>query len=70
MLQSNWLDYGTWTIYIIPYRRSGPSIGLLINRMFGEKVTQKLSTEDREKLVTFGKLWVNFRKTFRENLKR
>ena len=26
MLQSEWLDYGTWTIKTFPYRRSGPFI--------------------------------------------
>ena len=26
MVESDWLDYGTWTIYTFPYRRSGPFI--------------------------------------------
>ena len=30
MLQSDWLYYGTWTIYTFPYRRSGPFIQHLI----------------------------------------
>ena len=64
MLESDWLGYGTWTIYTFPYRRSRPFIRLSI----------KVKTQDfwkdgreaihigREKLVTFGKLTVNFRK--------
>ena len=62
MLESDWLDYGTWTIYTFPYRRSGPFIRLSIKvkaKDFG-KMVENLSTEDREKLVTFGKLSVNF----------
>ena len=65
MLQSDWLNYGTWTIYTIPYRRSGPFIWLLIKvktQEFWEERLEKLSTQDREKLVTFEKLSVNFRK--------
>ena len=70
MLQSDWLDYGTWIIYTIPYvKRSGLFIWLLIKdkiQDFWEKGRgkgwSKLSTEEREKLVTFGKLSVNFRK--------
>ena len=30
MLQSDWLDCGTWTICTFPYRRSGPFIRFLI----------------------------------------
>ena len=30
MMQSDWLDSGTWTIYTFPYRRSGPFIQLSI----------------------------------------
>ena len=30
MLESDWLDNGTWTIYTFPYRRSGPFIRLSI----------------------------------------
>ena len=64
ILQSDWLDYGTWTIYTFPYRRSGLFI------RFSIKVkTQDFWEDDREtinrsrkKLVTFGKLSVNFRK--------
>ena len=64
MLQSDWLDYGTWTIYTFPYRQSGLFIRLSI------KVKTKDFREDgretidrgRKKLVTFGKLSVNFRK--------
>ena len=64
MLESDWLDYGTWTIYTFPYRRFGPFIRLSIKvkvKDFG-KMVENLSTEDREKLVTFGKFSVNFRK--------
>ena len=58
MLQSDWLDYGTWTIYTFPYRWSGPFI------WFSIKVkTQDFWEDDREtinrsheNLVTFGKL--------------
>ena len=64
MLQSDWLDYKAWTIYTFPYRRSGPF----------KRVSIKVKTQDfwedgretidlgREKLVTFGKLSVNFLK--------
>ena len=30
MLESDWLDYGTWTIYTFPYRWSRPFIRLSI----------------------------------------
>ena len=60
MLESDWLDYGTWTIYTFPYRLSGPFIRLSIkDKIFG-KMVENLLTEDREKLVTFGKFSVNF----------
>ena len=61
-------DYGTWTIYTFPYKRYGPFIWL----------STKLKTQDfwqyggetvnkgHEKLVTFGKLSVNFRKLSRK----
>ena len=64
MLQSDWL-----------IREHGPSIQSRIDgpdrlygfrlklkhRIFGKRL-EKLSTEDSEKLVTFGKLSVNFQK--------
>ena len=64
MLESDWLDYGTSTIYTSPYRRSAPFIRLSIKvkvKDFG-KMVENISTEDSEKLVTFGKLSMNFRK--------
>ena len=64
MLQSDWLDYGTWTIYTFPYRRSGPFIRFSIKvktQDFWEDDRETIN-RSREKLVTFGKLSVNFRK--------
>ena len=60
MLQSDWLDYGTWTIYT--FRIDGPDhlYGFLNTGFLG----RGRETIDRggEKFVTFGKLSVNFRK--------
>ena len=64
MLESDWLDYGTWTIYICPYRWSGPFMLLSIKvktQDFWEDGREAID-RGREKLVTFGKLSVNFRK--------
>ena len=64
MLQSDWLDYSAWTIYTFPYRRSGPFIWLSIKVKTQDFWEDGRETIDRrrEKLVTFGKLSVNFRK--------
>ena len=64
MMQSDWLDSGTWTIYTFPYRRSGPFIRFLIKVKTQDFWEDDRETIDRgrEKLVTFGKLSVNFRK--------
>ena len=64
MLQSDWLDSGTWTIYTFPYIRSGPFIRLSIKVKTQDFWEDGRETIDRgrEKLVTFGKLSVNFRK--------
>ena len=64
MLLSDWLDSGTWTIYTFLYRRSGPFIRLSIKiktQDFWEDGREAID-RGREKLVTFGKLSVNFRK--------
>ena len=64
MLGSDWLDHKTWTIYTFPYRRSGPFIQLLIKvktQDFWED-GREIIDRGREKLVTFGKLSVNFLK--------
>ena len=64
MLQSDWLDYGTRTIYTFPYRRSGPFIRFSIKvetQDFWEDERETIN-RSREKLVTFGKLSVNSRK--------
>ena len=64
MLESDWLDYGTWTIYTFPYRRSGLFIRLSIKfkvKDFWEDGRKPID-RDSEKLVTFGKLSLNFRK--------
>ena len=64
MLESDWLDYGTWTIYTFPYRRSGPFIRLSIKvktQDFWEDGREAID-RGRKKLVTFGKLSVNFQK--------
>ena len=50
MLESDWLDYGTWTIYTFPYRRSGPFIGLSIK----VKVKVKDFWEDGRKPIDRG----------------
>ena len=64
MLQSDWLDYETWTIYTFPYRQSGPFIRFSIKvktpHFWGDD--RETINRSREKLVTFGKLPVNFRK--------
>ena len=59
MLQSDWLDCGTF-----PYRRSGPFIRLSIKVKTQDFWEDGRETIDRgrEKLATFGKLSVNFRK--------
>ena len=58
MLQSDWLDYGTWTIYTFPY--TGLSIKVKTQDFWeGGKET---INRGREMLDTFGKLSVNFRK--------
>ena len=69
MLESDWLDYGTWTIYTFPY-----SNHLYTVRTIYIRLSIKVKTQDfwkdgreamdrgREKLVAFGKLSVNFRK--------
>ena len=44
------------------FRIDGPEVK---TQDFGGKISEKLSTEDREKLVTFGKLSVNFRKSLK-----
>ena len=62
MLQSDWLDSGTWTICTFPYRRSGPFIRLSIKvkrRDFWEDGRETID-RGREMLVTFRKLSVNF----------
>ena len=72
MLESDWLDYGTWTIYTFPYRRSGLFIGLSI------KVKVKDFWEDGRKPIDRGsrkvsyirKIVGEFSETFRKNLKR
>ena len=64
MLESDWLDYGTWTIFTFSYRRSGPFIRLpnkVKTQDFWED-NRETTDRGREKLVTFGKLSVNFRK--------
>ena len=64
MVQSRWLDYRAWTIYTFPYRRSGPFIRLSIKvktQDFSEDGRETID-KGREKIVTFGKLSVNFRK--------
>ena len=68
MLQSDWLDYGTWTIYTFPYRQSRPSIWLSIKVKTQDFWEDGRETIDRgrEKLVTCGKLSVNFRKLSRK----
>ena len=72
MLQSGWLDYGTWTIYTFPYGRSGPFIWLSIKAIKQDFWEDGRETIDRsrEKFVTFGKLSVNFRKLSGKNLER
>ena len=60
MLESDWLDYGKWTIYTFPYRHSIPFIRLSIKVKVKDFWEDDRKTEDREKLVTFGKLSVNF----------
>ena len=69
MLQSDWLDDGTWTIYTFPYRRSGPFIRLSIKVKTQDFWEDGRETIDRgrKKFVTFGKLWGNFPE---KNLKR
>ena len=64
MLQSDWLDYRAWTIYTFPYRRSGSFIWLSIKVKTQDFQEDDRETIDRgrEKLATFGKLSVNFRK--------
>ena len=64
MLESDWLDYGTWTIYTFPYGRSGPFIRLSIKVKTQDfwKDGREAIDRGREKSVTFGKLSVNFRK--------
>ena len=64
MLQSDWLDSGTWTIYTFPYRRSGPFVQLSIKVKTQDFWENGRETIDRgsEMLVTFGKLSVNLRK--------
>ena len=72
MMQSDWLDYGTWTIYTFLYRRSGPFIWLSIKvktQDFWEDDRETVE-RGREKFVTFGKLSVNFRKLSGKNLKQ
>ena len=64
MLESDWLDYRTWTGYTFPYRRSGPYIRLSIKvktHGFWEDGRETID-RGREKLLTFGKFSVNFRK--------
>ena len=64
MLESDWLDNRTWTIYTFPYRRSGPFIRLSIKvktQDFWED-DREVIDRGREKLVAFGKLSVNFQK--------
>ena len=64
MLESDWLDYGTGTIYTFPYRRSGPFIRFSIKvktQDFWEDDRETIN-RTREKFATFGKLTVNFRK--------
>ena len=62
MLESDWLDHGTWTIYTFPYRRSGPFLRLSIKVKTQDLWEDGIEVIDRgcEKLVTFGKLSVNF----------
>ena len=64
MLQSDWPDYGTWTTYTFLYRQSEPCVWFSIKFK-----THDFWEDDREtinrsfkKLVTFGKLSVNFGK--------
>ena len=60
MLYSDWLDSGTWTIYTIQYRRSGPFIRLSIKVKTQDFWEDGRETFDRgrEMLVTFGKFSV------------
>ena len=72
MLQSDWLDYRAWTIYTFPYvytiytalDLSGPFTRLFIKVKTQDFWEDRRETIDRgrKKLVTFGKLSVNFRK--------
>ena len=64
MLESDWLDSGTWTIYTFPHRQSEPFIRLSIEvktHDFWEDGGETIDS-GREKLVTFRKLSVNVRK--------
>ena len=69
MLQSDWLDYKAWTISTFPKRRSGPFIRLSIKVKTQDFWEDGRETIDRgrEKLVTFGKLSVNFLKLSEKN---
>ena len=71
MLESDWLHYGTWTIYTFPYRRSGPFIRLSI------KVKTQDFWEDGREAIDRGrefsyvrKIVVKLSETFRKDLKR
>ena len=67
ILQSDWLDCAMWTIYTLPYRRSGPFVRLLITiKTRVGKMANKVSAEDHEMIDMFGKSSANFQK----NLKR
>ena len=72
MLEFDWLDYGTWTIYTFPYRRSGPFIRLSIKVKTQDfwKDGREAIDRGREKLVTFEKIVGKFSETFRKDLKR
>ena len=72
ILQSDWLDYGTWTIFTFMYKRSSPFIRLLIMKDFRRNQKRAIGRESRQVFLTdvteimFGKfsLFINFRKTF------
>ena len=64
MLESDWLDYGTWTIYTFLYSWSRPFIRLSIKVKTQDFWEDGREAVDRgcEKLVMLGKLLVNFQK--------
>ena len=72
MLESDWLDYGTWTIYTFPYGRSGPFIRLSIKvktQDFWEDGREAID-RGREKFSYVRKIVGKFSETFRKDPKR